>query len=76
MMPEQRRKIQMIECDMLCTECGDGYMRPDGVVYAKNPYQYPHTCDNCGAKAVFDVSYPCIRYVYKDTGEPIKAIHR
>ena len=67
-----KRKIQMIEMDMICTRCNDGYMRPDPIVHMTNPPQYPHTCEKCGQKAVFDVRYPCITYVYKDNGAEVR----
>lgn len=67
-MARVERRIKMYEFDMVCDKCGDGYMRPDGVVIPTLPAKYPHTCDNCGARAEFDVQYPYIGYIYKDTG--------
>lgn len=66
-MAEVKYKLSMYEVDMICDKCSDGHMRPDGVVLLSDPPKYPHTCDNCGATAVFPFMYPRVMYKYKGT---------
>ena len=44
--------------DMLCEKCKTGVMRPTGIVLTSNPPQYPHKCNYCGNKEVYDTCYP------------------
>lgn len=66
-MSEIRSKLQVFELDYACDKCGNGRMRPEGVVYPTSPPQYPHVCDNCGSKMTFRAMYPRIAYFYKGT---------
>ncbi len=58
-MPETR-EVKTNQVDQRCPECGNGWMRPNGVVQQTNPPQYEHTCTNCGAKRTYGMRYPYI----------------
>lgn len=56
-MPEIREvKSQIV--DQKCSFCGNGYMRPDGIVNMTNPQTYQHQCTSCGKKMTYNVRYP------------------
>ena len=57
-----QRPIRPIEIDFTCDSCGEGKMRPTGVMLCSNPPQFPHTCINCGAEQTFREKYPMVRY--------------
>jgi transposase-like protein len=56
-MPEIREvKTQVV--DQKCPVCGQGYMRPNGVVNQTNPPSYEHSCTSCGHTATYGMRYP------------------
>ena len=58
-MPEIRN-VQSQQVDQPCPKCGQGYMRPNGIVTMSNPPQFEHTCTACGYKQLYNVRYPQI----------------
>lgn len=56
-MPELRQ-VQAQQMDQKCPACGNGWMRPNGIVNQTNPPSYEHTCTNCGNKQTYGVRYP------------------
>lgn len=56
-MPEIR-KVSTNVVDEKCQNCGQGWMRPNGIVLTTNPPQFQHTCTNCGHKQNYTVKYP------------------
>jgi len=60
---EVERVVETISVQMHCS-CG-GEMKPSNQLLS-SPAQYPHTCDKCGAGAVYPSSYPVVRYRFKE----------
>lgn len=58
-MPEVRQ-VQTHQVDERCPICGQGWMRPTGIVLTTDPPQYPHKCTNCNYGQTYSVSYPYI----------------
>ena len=58
-MPEVR-KVESTQVDEKCPKCGQGYMRPTGIVLTSNPPQYPHKCQSCGHEQIYGMQYPYI----------------
>ena len=51
-----------------CGACGQGQLKPNGVVYPTAPVQYLHACDKdgCEGKANFTKRYPFVRFHHID----------
>ena len=59
-MPEIR-EVKTQQVDERCPKCGNGFMRPNGLVKTSNPPKYPHSCNaGCGHTADYGVRYPYI----------------
>jgi len=58
-MPEVRN-VQSQQVDEKCPSCGQGWMRPTGIVLTSNPPQYPHKCNACGYEATYGTRYPYV----------------
>ena len=58
-MPEIR-EVKKQQMDQRCPNCGDGYMRPNGIVNPGPPASFEHRCNVCGAKSFYNVRYPYI----------------
>ena len=56
-MPEVRQ-VQTKQVDEKCPTCGNGWMRPNGIVAGGN--QYEHSCTSCGYKQYYSVRFPYI----------------
>lgn len=56
-MPEPRQ-VTSTQVDERCPVCGNGWMRPTGVV--PSPRQYEHKCTSCDYKQIYSVRYPYI----------------
>lgn len=56
-MPETRQ-VQTTQVDERCPQCGNGWMRPTGVINTTNPPTYQHSCTACGAVRDYGVRYP------------------
>ena len=54
-MPEVR-KVESQQVDERCPVCGQGWMRPTGIVSGQN--QYEHKCTQCTYKQTYSVRYP------------------
>lgn len=54
------REVKVQQIDEKCPVCGQGYMRPTGLVLSGNPPQYEHKCTNCDYKQHYTVRYPYI----------------
>lgn len=54
-MPEVR-KMEAQYIDEKCPVCGNGWMRPTGIVLNEN--QYEHKCNSCDYKQIYSVRYP------------------
>ena len=65
-MPELSKEAHVYNVSYICDECGKGEMRPTGEMLASHPPQFPHKCNNCGAKNVFGRQYPQITYGMKE----------
>ena len=55
-MKEVTKEVKMFNTRAIC-ECG-GEFEATGVELTTNPPQYPHRCDLCGDREVFDTIYP------------------
>jgi ribosomal protein S27AE len=58
-MPEVRN-IGTQHVDERCPKCGQGYMRPTGIVQDTNPPLFEHSCNQCGNVSFYTVRYPYI----------------
>ena len=58
-MPEVRN-VQSQQVDEKCPDCGQGWMRPTGIVKPTLPPQYEHACNACGSKRDYGVRYPYV----------------
>jgi transposase-like protein len=56
-MPEVR-KVEAQQVDEKCPVCGQGYMRPTGIVLTSQPALFEHKCTKCNYKANYTVRYP------------------
>lgn len=56
-MAQIEKDVSIKLVDMQC-DCGNGLMRPDGVVLTSMPPKYPHTCIACGKRETYNVTYP------------------
>jgi hypothetical protein len=56
-MPELRQ-VQAQQMDQQCPSCGQGWMRPSGIVNQTNPPSYEHSCTSCGYKQTYGMRYP------------------
>jgi transcription elongation factor Elf1 len=61
-MPETKTEQRVIRTDMTCNDCGNGVMRPTGVMLSSHPPQFAHACTNCGAQHAYRVNYPAFTY--------------
>jgi len=52
------RNIQSQQADQRCPACGNGWMRPNGVVETTNPPQYGHACNVCGYQQTYGMRFP------------------
>jgi predicted RNA-binding Zn-ribbon protein involved in translation (DUF1610 family) len=52
------RQVQTNQVDQKCPACGNGWMRPNGVVQTTNPPQYDHACTNCGHTQTYGMRFP------------------
>lgn len=58
-MPEVR-EVKTQQVDERCPVCGQGWMRPTGIVLLSSPSKYPHKCTNCNYEQTYSVNYPYI----------------
>lgn len=61
-MGEIRNKVTPVKVDMICSVCGQGWMRPTSVVLTCYPPLYPHVCDKCGHGENYNKQYPYIEW--------------
>jgi hypothetical protein len=54
------REVKTKQLDERCPICGQGWMRPTGIVLELNPPQFPHSCTACGYQQIYPVRYPYI----------------
>lgn len=59
-------KVIPMRVDMVCPHCGDGRMRPNGMVLTTYPPKYSHQCNVCSYVEAYDVSYPYIIWEVND----------
>lgn len=57
-MAEHQTPVEWFRVDYVCDSCGEGFMRPTGVMLASSPPQYPHRCNKCDCAKTFRVQYP------------------
>ena len=62
-MGEVRRKVKMIQVDMLCDNCRDGYMRP--IKDAETTNGFIHVCEGCATEVILPVRYPYVEIIKK-----------
>jgi hypothetical protein len=58
-MPELRQ-VQYQQMDQKCPSCGNGWMRPTGIVTSQTPPQYAHRCTSCAYEAVYGMRFPYV----------------
>jgi len=56
-MPELRQ-VNSQQMDQQCPACGQGWMRPNGIINQTNPPSYEHSCTSCGHKQTYGMRYP------------------
>ena len=56
-MPELRQ-VQSQQMDQQCPACGQGWMRPNGIINQTNPPSYELSCTSCGHKQTYGMRYP------------------
>jgi hypothetical protein len=54
------RDINVKQVDEKCPICGNGWMRPNGIVLTTNPQQFQHKCNICGYEQTYSVRYPYV----------------
>ena len=42
----ERKEVRVFQVDYRCPKCGEGYLRPTGIVCSLNPPVRPHKCNN------------------------------
>lgn len=52
------RRVESQQVDERCPVCGQGWMRPTGIVMANN--QFEHSCNHCSYKQTYSLRYPYI----------------
>lgn len=57
---EKKIKVVPFEIHQYC-ECGGEFI-PTGLVYTSYPQKYPHECNKCKKREIFEKSYPTIEY--------------
>jgi ribosomal protein S27AE len=50
------RKVETQQVDQKCPVCGNGWMRPNGIV--PSPGQYEHSCGACSYTQIYSMRYP------------------
>ena len=61
----ERREVRVFQVDYKCPKCGNGYLRPTGIVCSMNPPKRPHKCSNpdCDyAETIIGNAYPYIEF--------------
>ena len=53
-----KQKAECMTVDCLCDTCGEGRMRPNGVVLQTDYPTYEHECNKCGVKELYGHIYP------------------
>jgi len=56
-MSQEIRLVTARVVDQKCS-CGNGYMRPNGIVHTGVTPLYEHVCETCGRKENYPVRYP------------------
>jgi hypothetical protein len=72
-MSEKVTPVQTVLVDYVCDSCGEGEMRPTGLVIDTYPQQYPHFCSKCGTGKTFPVTYPMVRHIAQGEWKPAEA---
>lgn len=56
------REIKTQSMDQKCPSCGNGWMRPTGIVMGQGTGspQYPHRCTSCGHESVYSMRFPYV----------------
>lgn len=57
---EVKQHVRTYRTKMIC-DCG-GEMIAEDIILPTYPAQYPHTCNKCGKREVYDKRYPVIEY--------------
>jgi len=52
------RQVQTQQVDQRCPACGNGWMRPNGVVKTTNPPAFEHSCTSCGHQQTYGMRFP------------------
>ena len=60
---ERVAEAKALIVEMICDECKEGKMAPDGIMLFSDPPQYPHKCEKCGYKTNYLFRYPFHRLV-------------
>ena len=61
----EKKEVRVFQIDYHCPKCGNGYMRPTGIVCSANPPVRPHKCNNpdCDySETITGNAYPYIEY--------------
>jgi hypothetical protein len=58
-MPEIR-DMNVKQADERCPVCGNGWMRPTGIVLTSQPPHFEHKCNACDYKQNYTVRYPYV----------------
>lgn len=61
-MPQTEFSVVMVRIDFICDACGNGHMRPTGIMLASDLPKWTHACNSCGSIGTFDNTYPNIGY--------------
>lgn len=57
-------RTRLLQVQMKCDRCGNGFMKSTHAVYIKDGLtKYEHKCPHCGYKALYKVRYPTIRAI-------------
>lgn len=62
-MPQTYKVKYPVQVDYLCDECGEGYIRPTGMVLTTNPPWHVHRCPYCKKESREIRSYPHIEFM-------------
>lgn len=66
---EDKIEVKTFEIDYTCDHCETGLMRPSGAVILQNGFQFPHTCNYCGQRENYPVTYPYLKKIISNESD-------
>ncbi len=60
-MAERNYEVKTVGVEYVCDKCGQGTMRPTGIMLTMSPPKWGHKCNHCGELADLNQTYPTVR---------------